>query len=321
MNVHKIWKYVFPVAVSLFLVACDDSSTGYEDSSVNGSSDTKVLSSDSAEPLSSDSVKQKSSDSAEPESSADEESDNIEESSGSKPDSGSSMKFNPTAGSVYDAAANTLKDLRDGQVYRTVTIEIHDEARGVNYSEIWMQENLNFDTGEFSSCYEYMPDNCDPLGRLYTWADAVGKTEEECGEEKMCNLPAGDIRGACPKGWHLPSEAEFNALVVAVDTSITEDTPLYSVLNKAGPILMSVSEWNGGITNHYLDTYSFTVLPSGYRENEEYFSYLGNKTHFWSSTEEDENTAISIGFINGLEVAPVGWDKKHYGYSVRCLKD
>ncbi len=109
--------------------------------------------------------------------------------------SSSSAKTN--AGSEYDATANTLKDLRDGQVYKTVKIG----------NQVWMAENLNFET-DSSFCYRDSAYFCAMHGRLYKWTAAVD---------------------ACPSGWHLPSKAEFESLIATVG----EDSTAGKVLKSA----------------------------------------------------------------------------------------
>ena len=109
--------------------------------------------------------------------------------------SSSSAKTN--AGSEYDATANTLKDLRDGQVYKTVKIG----------NQVWMAENLNFET-DSSFCYRDSAYFCAMHGRLYKWTAAVD---------------------ACPSGWHLSSKAEFESLIATVG----EDSTAGKVLKSA----------------------------------------------------------------------------------------
>jgi len=95
----------------------------------------------------------------------------------------------------------SFTDVRDGNVYATVKIG----------NQTWMAENLNHNTadGAGSWCYGNRLDNCDKYGRLYDWNTAMaGKagTEEN---------PSG-VRGVCPEGWHLPSNAEWAELLDVV---------------------------------------------------------------------------------------------------------
>ena len=71
---------------------------------------------------------------------------------------------------------NKTTEEKTYQVYKYTTIEVKDK----DYSETWMAENLNYEV-ENSSCYKDISSNCDTYGRLYTWAAAVGRTEDECG--------------------------------------------------------------------------------------------------------------------------------------------
>ena len=274
----------------------------------NGDTGNDDKSSASEEPESSVSEEPDSSASEEPDSSASEA---VEGSSASVPGGSSDA-------SVYDADKNTLKDLRDGQTYKTTTIDIPSKS----YSEVWMAENLNFVTDN-SWCYNDESDNCDTYGRLYTWDAAVGRAEDECGDGHTCGLGSGDIRGACPKGWHLPSQAEWEALIVAVDGSITE----YTSSNTAGTKLKSATGWTAysGITNE--DAFGFSALPAGTRYHPiGNYGYKGYGTYFWSSTEEiisypAYRHAYLMGLDYGNDYAGKYDNDKVYGHSVRCIKD
>ncbi len=202
--------------------------------------------------------------------------------------------------STYDVVTGMLTDSRDGQTYRTVKIG----------SQIWMAENLNYEA-ESSWCYGDDPANCTKYGRLYTWAAAVGKDEDECGYGYRCGLGSGDIRGACPKGWHLPSHDEWEALFTAVGGSST-----------AGSKLKSQTGWTAysGITNE--DAFGFSALPAGYRNDNGDYYYEGDIAYFWSSTEGNGFSAYYMSlYCNGDDAGLYGSYGKDDGFSVRCLMD
>ncbi len=290
----------FATLCAALLAACGGDSGSSADSLDESSSSSEM---DGAE----------SSASAEPESSG---SEGVKGSSASVPGGSSDA-------SVYDADKNTLKDLRDGQTYKTTTIDIPSE----NYSEVWMAQNLNyaytgvpFDNGYYTSdstswCYDNVPANCAKYGRLYTWAaamDSVGEWSTNgkgCGYGKECSAMS-PVRGVCPKGWHLPSQSEWEALFTSVGGSST-----------AGSKLKSATGWSS--SGNGTDTFGFSALPAGYRDFNGYYTNEGNDAYFWSSTELG-SYGYGAYYMN-LDYLDDGVYlndyNKYNGFSVRCLKD
>lgn len=204
-----------------------------------------------------------------------------------------------------------LKDSRDGQEYKTVKIgEQWWMAQNLNYAYTGVPFDYNGYTSDSTSwCYGDDPANCAKYGRLYTWAAAVGKDEDECGYGYECGLGSGDIRGACPKGWHLPSDDEWEALILAVDGSITE----YTYSNTAGTKLKSQTGWfsNGNGT----DAFGFSVLPAGFRNDLGNYHYEGSNALFWSSTECGSYNACGMGLYYDDDFVVLYDYDKYYGFS------
>jgi len=227
-----------------------------------------------------------------------------------------------TLGKITDS-----RDAENVQEYNTVTIEISYKTKdgdGVEtkhlYKETWMAENLNYvvNDGEQSWCYGQGQEgvteavykgNCETYGRLYTWAAAVGKTEDECGPEKECLL-SDKVQGACPNDWHLPSNDEWNALFAAIGGK-----------DKAGIKLRSKSElWASGGTDN-TDDFGFAALPAGTRGGDGVYYTVTYNVDFWGSTAVNNDEAYEWGFYysdGGVEQFET---TKDAGFSIRCLKD
>lgn len=157
-------------------------------------------------------------------------------------------------------------------------------------SQTWMAENLNFKT-DSSFCYNSSADNCEKYGRLYTWENA---------------------KSACPRGWHLPSNEEWGALFTAVGGQ-----------SIAGSRLKFSSGWNEykGKSGNGSDSFGFSSLPAGYRNNNGNYYAEGNRANFWSSSEIFGDEAYNMCLHYDDDNADLVNYDKGYGVSVRCLKD
>ena len=214
--------------------------------------------------------------------------------------SSSSVKMTSSSSVVILGSTENLTDSRDGQTYKTVTIG----------SQTWMAQNLNYKAAN-SFCYESSAENCEKYGRLYLWSaamDSVGAWStngKDCGDLTSCS-PTDPVRGVCPKGWHLPSNTEWETMLIAVGGVST-----------AGKVLKSTSSWNSNGT----DDFGFSALSAGYRFVRGDYDLEGSKTYFWSSTEKDNNRAISMSLNGNDDNAFLNGNYKFLGFSVRCLKD
>lgn len=212
-----------------------------------------------------------------------------------------------TEGSKYDATAQTLTDLRDDKIYKTVTIG----------TQTWMAENLNYEYNKGSAksfCFNNSADSCAKYGRLYLWSAAMDSAAvfstagKGCGYGKACGS-SGTIRGVCPENWHLPSSDEWNTLISA-------GGGVYS----AGASLKSGYGWKSG--GNGVDTFGFAILPAGYRHASGAFQDVGVYGDFWSSSVGSGYSAYYLNFDYNYEgVTRDNFYVKDFGYSVRCLKD
>jgi uncharacterized protein (TIGR02145 family) len=123
---------------------------------------------------------------------------------------------------------------------------------------------------------------------------------------------------ACPYGWHLPSNAEWDELYRHADGTNGTESPYRSPT--AGKYLKATSGWNdyNGNSGNGTDAFGFSALPGGYSNGS--FSNVGDSGQWWSSSENYSYSAYyrymfyhDYAYLNGSDKTTL--------FSVRCLQD
>ncbi len=138
--------------------------------------------------------------------------------------------------------------------------------------------------------YDNNPSNGTKYGKLYNW------------------YAVKDPRGLAPKGYHIPTDAEWTQLSDYLGGKI-----------EAGDKMKSTSGWNNG---NGTNSSGFSGLPGGYRYGGGTFYYIGEYGIWWSSSEYGTLATWTrpLGhYGSSLLLRPD--DSKAKGLSVRCLRD
>jgi uncharacterized protein (TIGR02145 family) len=179
----------------------------------------------------------------------------------------------------FSGTSGSFNDSRDGKTYKWVKIG----------DQIWMAENLNFITSTPNWCYESNINNCITFGRLYDWESA---------------------QLACPNGWHLPSDDEWNILV-----------NFFGGENIAGGMMQAVINNNGMPNKMTNNSIEFNALFGGFLYDRGIFQNKGSSAYFWTSSESGNNRAWGQKLdYNKSNIYHFSYYKK-FGLSVRCIKD
>jgi len=196
------------------------------------------------------------------------------------------------------ATCGIITDSRDGAVYTTVQIG----------NQCWMAENLRYNT---SGLWLNSANPSTIYGRLYNWATVMN------GATTSSSNPSG-VQGVCPSGWHLPSDAEWNEMEMALGMPAADTTIMGWRGTDHGTQMKSTSGWNsnGNGTN----TSGFNVFPTGHYLSGS-FEALGGGTAFWSTTEYSVNTAFKRNLHSSIAGGSRYNDDKIYGFPCRCVKN
>ena len=120
-----------------------------------------------------------------------------------------------------------------------------------------------------------------------------------------------DPRGACPTGWSVASEGEWNELISTVGGT----TVAGGALKEAGTTHWSSP--NTGATN----SSGFTALPAGERSyGSAGFNGLGTDAYFWTSSSSG-GAARSVRLVHNDEAMTISSISSQRGQSIRCLRN
>jgi uncharacterized protein (TIGR02145 family) len=139
--------------------------------------------------------------------------------------------------------------------------------------------------------YDYDSKNGKVYGKLYNW------------------YAVNDPRGLAPKGYHIPSDAEWYIL-----------TDFLGGRDIAGKKMKSKDGWSNGGNGD--NSSGFNGLPGGYCSRNGYFYDITEYGDFWSSSESyTKNFAWNRYLFNNSTKVNRNDYYKYYGLSVRCLRD
>lgn len=164
-----------------------------------------------------------------------------------------------------NAQDNKFVDGRDGKEYKILYIG----------NQIWMGQNLDFEMPG-SWAYGDKNRNAKRYGRLYTYDAALN---------------------ACPDGWRLPSDKEWQELIDFYGGDLV-----------------------AGLALRIDGTSAFNADYGGFRNSNGEFYDLGHNANFWTSTSCDENDAWRCYIDRGFNSVVQDYYSKSGGLSVRCIK-
>lgn len=282
-------------------------------------------------------------------------------------------RFDPVTETLYDSEGNDYRTADFGDAGRWMTQNLRSRMVGIcgtvdlsnaDVNAEWAEPRFFYPEGLSGGGNGKPTSNWTPQwGYLYNWAAATNKKGGSTGkllfgaEEDSGNTNPDvtqQIQGICPKGWHLPSDKEWNDLKEAIGLN----PQLYT------QTISNISDWDDtwrtheGSRGNNLGTYmkaknsilanipsngdsrpydvsakrGFDALLVGNAERGN-FNLFGKYAFFWSSSADDtsKGSANPGAWMHQVEANPSypgsqGMvtrvrSERYYLYSVRCKQD
>jgi uncharacterized protein (TIGR02145 family) len=210
-------------------------------------------------------------------------------------------------GDEIDFTTNKTVTDQDGNIYKTVTIG----------TQVWTVENLKTTTYNDGLAIPFVSENSTWSilnSAAYCWYDNDQKNKDPYGA--LYNWGAVNSGKLCPKGWHVPTDAEWEILV----DNLGGKSNAAGLLKEVGtPVTFA-----DNIATNYS---GFSALPAGCAGfGTPTFLGIGNRGIWWTSTIDTNEFNIywSMYFDGSTIVDRNGFLSRTNllnGLSVRCIKD
>jgi uncharacterized protein (TIGR02145 family) len=187
---------------------------------------------------------------------------------------------------IGSECGDPLTDI-DGNTYSTVEIG----------TQCWMGSNLNTTNDANGGAVSRWCCDCNQYGGMYDWSTVMNGSS------------ADGAQGICPKGWHVPSDADWFALESYIDPSMTDPNYIGWNTTTIGDDL-----YLGG-------SYGFDWTTGGFSSNGNGCNYNYDRIGYWTSSNSSSTEAISRFFNTAIAGNNRDIRGKAFGFYIRCLKD
>jgi len=201
----------------------------------------------------------------------------------------------------------------DGNEYNTVKIG----------GQVWMKENLKTTKLNDGTAFPLVTGYTEWFSLTtpgYCWYDNNEATfKDDYGA--MYNWYAVETGKLCPSGWHVPTDGDWQQLVLFIDPDAG---------NGFGESAMTGGKLKEKGTAHWLspnqgasDNYGFSALPGGFRLSYLDLDYNSIREYgaWWSSTPYSDTKAWIVDMGYDYDKIYRYASFKTPGFSVRCIKD
>ncbi len=204
----------------------------------------------------------------------------------------------------FTTVDSTVNDI-DGNVYHTLTIG----------TQVWMVENLRTTKNNDGTA---IPNVTEASGWAALSTPAFCWYNDDEARYKnvygaLYNWYAVNTGKLCPKGWHVPVDAEWTTLVNFLGGD-----------SLSGGKLKETRTTHWSSPNTGADNSSgFSALPGGCRDDAGLFWVVGRYGYWWSATKVNATSAWYwyLGYSDSRVTRRNDDNGEVYGFSVRCIKD
>lgn len=167
---------------------------------------------------------------------------------------------------------------------------------------LWMRNNLCWEGAGVP--YRGYAVLSDLFGQYYTWEEA---------------------QSACPDGWRLPSESDWEALAASCDREVGPDGVISGMAGKimADIYFNGTKMWEFSRYVKVTDQTHLSVLPAGYAslmDGQNSFNSMYKYAAFWTSDQKDGKGVLRYIYRDNDSVYSGTFDKNSMAASVRCVK-